>query len=997
MSLSLEDLGLAYRKAKVDLYYSSHASLRAIADYEEQLAVNLETLQGKINGENECWVREKCFLGEWILAPKSITPPQINKIENGLIFSSPTHAWQHKNEIINKTDNDTKAAAEFRLMAQPSLDFHVLSALWMLKIGNKYEKNLSKSAYGNRLRRGTNGNVNPLSLGSFQPYLKPFRDWRDKGIAAMRTSLQANKKVVALTADVTSFYHELNPEFMLDEQFNKLFKFELDKSEKKLHRLFIKALQAWGKGTPLKKGLPVGLPAAGVVANMALYELDRVIEEQVVPIYYGRYVDDIMLVMENGVGFQSTASLWEWLFERSEGILKWESKDKENIQYQPVYLKKSKILFGNSKNKAFILEGEHGLQLVDSITKQIHERASEWRALPNLPINPANIGTDLVTATQHDGEVADNLRKADALIMRRASFAIKLRDFEAYERDLPPASWQAHRHAFFRAFNHHVLVLPHFFELAQYLPRVVGLAAICEDFKSLREILENLEGLCDSVEEHCELQIKSCNSDSLPSSDEIMNAWRKALFSSVQESIVAAFPVRLSANGKILWQKHMDDYHPQCIDALLTWSLSISNFATEQRKLFSYDLAHRPFRFSLLPKELVGQRGIPPKKSILFFEEDKKYLPDSIIDGVDILQNWVKLKQTPHGLLFATRPINLTEIAFIVDDPYAQSKQSDIDKVVLALRGFNVNQDTPYRDKSNVLQIPHRRGKGQVAIAVSSWKTKHKSWIASIMRQTDPDLNRYSRLNKLVNELISQPKGAQYFILPELSLPAHWFLRLAYKLKGRGISLIAGVEYLHARRKSVHNQIWAAFTHEGLGFPSLMVYRQDKQRPALHEEQELQRLSALALKPENKWEAPPIIQHGEFCFSLLVCSELTNIAYRTALRGKVDALFVAEWNQDTQSFNALVESAALDIHAFIIQCNDRSFGDSRIRAPYKDMWKRDILRIKGGVNDYSVTGEIDVAALRRFQSSHRSSSQPFKPVPDGFVINHERKCLPEGE
>jgi len=209
--------------------------------------------------------------------------------------------------------------------------------------------------------------------------------------------------------------------------------------------------------------------------------------------------------------------------------------------------------------------------------------------------------------------------------------------------------------------------------------------------------------------------------------------------------------------------------------------------------------------------------------------------------------------------------------------------------------------------------------------------------------------------------------------------------------------LIAGVEYLHAPRKRVRNQLWAAFTHEGLGFPSLMVYRQDKQRPALHEEQELQRLAALELKPEVQWKTPPVIQHGDFRFSLLVCSELTNIAYRTALRGEVDALFVAEWNQDTQSFNALIESAALDIHAYIIQCNDRSYGDSRIRAPYKDAWKRDILRIKGGVNDYSVTGKIDIAALRSFQSSHRSASKPFKPVPDGFVINYQRKRLPEGE
>ena len=109
----------------------------------------------------------------------------------------------------------------------------------------------------------------------------------------------------------------------------------------------------------------------------------------------------------------------------------------------------------------------------------------------------------------------------------------------------------------------------------------------------------------------------------------------------------------------------------------------------------------------------------------------------------------------------------------------------------------------------------------------------------------------------------------------------------------------------------------------------------------------------------------------------------------------VDALFVPEWNQDTETFNALVESAALDIHAYVIQCNDRQYGDSRIRAPYKDSWKRDVLKVKGGITDYCVIGEIDIQALRRFQSSHRSPTGPFKPVPDGFKISKTRKILPK--
>ena len=71
--------------------------------------------------------------------------------------------------------------------------------------------------------------------------------------------------------------------------------------------------------------------------------------------------------------------------------------------------------------------------------------------------------------------------------------------------------------------------------------------------------------------------------------------------------------------------------------------------------------------------------------------------------------------------------------------------------------------------------------------------------------------------------------------------------------------------------------------------------------------------------------------------------------------------------------------------------------DSRIRAPFKDSWKRDVLRVKDGVADYCVIGEIDVQALRQFQSSHRSPAKPFKPVPDGFEMDFGRKALPAGE
>jgi hypothetical protein len=90
-------------------------------------------------------------------------------------------------------------------MACCSLDFHVLSALWMLKVGSLFDKKLSSNVHGSRLRRNRHDQINELALGSFTPYLKPFRDWRDGGINAMRSALQDKKEVLALTADVSSF------------------------------------------------------------------------------------------------------------------------------------------------------------------------------------------------------------------------------------------------------------------------------------------------------------------------------------------------------------------------------------------------------------------------------------------------------------------------------------------------------------------------------------------------------------------------------------------------------------------------------------------------------------------------------------------------------------------------------------------------------------------------------------------------------------------------
>ena len=105
----------------------------------------------------------------------------------------------------------------------------------------------------------------------------------------------------------------------------------------------------------------------------------------------------------------------------------------------------------------------------------------------------------------------------------------------------------------------------------------------------------------------------------------------------------------------------------------------------------------------------------------------------------------------------------------------------------------------------------------------------------------------------------------------------------------------------------------------------------------------------MLFKPNGERAKPTLYGHRGFFFAALICSDLTNIAHRRDLRGEIDALFALEWNRDTKTFASLVESTANDLHVFVVQANNRRFGDSRIRAPASQDFERDVVQVKGGV------------------------------------------------
>lgn len=215
-------------------------------------------------------------------------------------------------------------------------------------------------------------------------------------------------------------------------------------------------------------------------------------------------------------------------------------------------------------------------------------------------------------------------------------------------------------------------------------------------------------------------------------------------------------------------------------------------------------------------------------------------------------------------------------------------------------------------------------------------------------------------------------------------------------LANSGISLIAGLDYQTSGR-SIHSSAVLVLEDDRLGFTSYIELRQPKTQPAPAEEEALHTTFGRTWTAFPRTDHKQVYVHFGFCFGVLICSELQNIAYRKSFRGEVDSLMILSWNQDIETFSPLVEAASLDVHAYVALVNNRRFGDSRVRAPAKAVYNRDLCRLRGGLNDHLVVVALNVPGLRAFQSRARRWPNPtdyYKPVPEDFRASARRRALP---
>ena len=1008
MTLStLDHYYFAYRKAKYDLYFSSASRQFDLLEYEQTLDIRLSRLHSLVNGTDQEWVRSPDFLGTFTIAPKSwednVTPTVAG--QQGTITGPPSRfSWSH---FSDTAASDGKTAT-FRVMAHCSIDMHVLSTLWLLTVGAKFDSQLSDSAVGNRLRRDRNGTINLRSSGSFVPYLRPYRQFRKRGLAAIEQALDQGERVIALTGDASAFYHRLAPEFLTDPRYIDLIldSDSLTALEHRLHLLFTSALIGWAAIVERQLkcnhvGLPVGLPASAVVANLALHEFDTLLDRRVVPLHYSRYVDDVFIVLKDVDDFPDPASTLNWLCERSGPETPLSVNDGD-LRFAPAYHGGSDIIFANKKNRAFKLCGSSGRAVVSSLSHAILAQGSEWRSLPCLPSIPLAVGTRMVVALQSDGHPADSLSKTEQITARRATFALQLRDFEAYAREVDLPSWSDFRTAFFESVCDHILTPSGFFELYAYLPRLLRLALSTQEFERFLQMIQCIERLVRSLSD---TPIALAGYAETPTTAAALLTWRSTLTSIIKTSIAVTLSAVPSGLSEAAIESVLDGIDPDRTDYI-----SLPALVGQYADLFERDLANTPARFAVLPDYLTPQLSVIAESDEASLLESLRQSPSfgvsQCLSSLQILfpEQIEQINRIRPALLFPTRPLSVPEL-FLAVNPLAEVVPGEllvhISQTIIALRGFDLDADIKPRSTRTAdqitLTIPDRQYRvSQRRVALAAVTTLDSQMERAIHRQPDRGLTRHRRLMRLANQIISGTERIDYALFPELSIPPQWFLQIARKLAARGISLIGGVEYVPTTR-GLKNEVWMVFRAARGGAHPHVAYRQEKQQPSLGERGLLSTFTNTELIQTVTWKSPPLVRHGDFIFSALICSELLNIDFRARIRGKVDALFVVAWNKDLNTFDALIRSASLDIHAFVVVVNNRRYGDSRVRAPMTAEWKRGLVRHKGGLTDYVIVGELSYGRLRSHQSRHAPEAGEFKPLPHGFVLDDARRRLPQQE
>ena len=1003
----LEEIKRAYKKLKSSVYYDKTQSVlrNEIVKYESRGIKKIESdfskLSEALNSDSNTWDK---YQKKLLSSVKVLTLPKKLKnkeesIEDGSI-------------IINDSNTDIEVE-DNQYFIDMDIRGHLLGVLWILYIGKYIDADIYECSYGNRLNEklateeaGTEKFTNNL----FKPYFMQYESWRDYGLEKAQEQLRNSKDVVILTMDFKRFFYSVHFEKKIFEEYFSLYCKETDEIEESEQSNIVKRLNSFVYEVLVKYSsffkkkyeqrvfLPIGFLPSNILSNNYLKNFDSAITNRWNPLYYGRYVDDIIIVDKveknsnifNLVSDQTTkpAEIIEYFLcncnadkinkcNRNAYLL---HNDKENNTYyvNNAFLGNSKghVEVQNDKVKVFYFRHNRSDALITKFKKEIALNKSEFRYMPE---------DDNILESGDYSEIFE-LKYSDSINKLSGVSGVAINKYE----------------------------------LSKFLGKYLRVGGLIND-KQESMFIEDILKIFDErvVIENYTLWEKVIEILVINNKFNILIDFIKLILKSI--SNLKYEPLRGTVTMQLSLMKVL--YAAICRSFSLNWGhevkecvISISDLV-EQSKIEEISDILEDFTDDNIVKlrqgycitRMMDKNAMPALIDIIIESSNKlKMFTDEIKVNLTVFQDFMKyvgefdynnINYYYYPYTISPQELQLSSVFYDIKNKKQLKNPEELLKIVndnYNKLNFNIkNCNNPnYIEEIEAKEVVEKTNYDVYAIRVGSklekQKEKVKIALANVkLSETDfinvltgvpcRSYERYKNLASVIKESIKN--NVDILVLPESYLPIEW-LPIVMSISAKTqMAIITGIEHV-AIDKLVYNftATILPFTHEDSKYAYLNMH------------------SKVAYSPEEKFTIEgyrygcaegknhELFVWNNLWFPVYCCYEFAAIQTRAMFQSIADLVVTIAWNHDVNYYSSIIESLNRDLHCYCIQVNTSDYGDSRLIKPSKTE-NKDIIKIKGGVNSIALIDEINIKALRNFQIKEyglQKSDKTFKPTPPFF-------------
>jgi len=941
--------------------------------------------------------------------------------------------------------------------------------LWILRCGYVLDEVLYKNCYGNRLNRHLLEslknkkewydleNPNNFSPFLFEPYYKNYESWRDNALDNVKNLLNNDKHAIMISLDFKNYYYNstinfealkedikkgeelLNESYPFEDEneiFNKKINGKLtDFVEKVFKRYYEKFIVSeYCEELPF---IPLGFLPSMIIANWNLHYFDKKILEDAHPSYYGRYVDDILIVLDSHERSNIHEKQHFEEFENANDIIKkYLTLDSNEHPMNNIFkfeehphcfqIDSQKINFDDNNFIKFI----NNVNFKDKSIIKVHNLEDSYTNnkiyYKNLQIQPDKVKL-YQFSHKNSTAIIENFKKE----IRKNSSEFKLmKDSDKLIAEFEEKLFEIDYVESINKLNNINNVKINKFEISKLMSGILNSSTFSSETipeKTVDKLIEAFEA----------------------NIFEFFTLWEKLftlLYVNKQEDKLVKLIEYIKLKINTL------NYNPQNNEYGFTYNLFKDKNKdcmrvkdTLEKYLYSTIIRVLSLKSSKVYEKLFEEKEIRD-----YFESTFNMISSSMVNNSFMkyplqntfkIQNQIKLncldknsyKNIKYDLIKENsgnannrifcgfcypRYVKLHEIILNeiynstyfrkYDEKAFKEKYSDFNKIHSRLNFYgqfsnakiksNLNEyvktncdlncngyeDCPVDEKYNTLKVGNDR-KTKLKVGLVNTKLNYNDFEKRLLGKPNLKLKRYNKIKSLINDSIKSK--VDLLVMPEMYIPFEWINEIINISKNQQIGMIFGIEPIISNGYA-YNYIMSSLPfsidekyYEAILSPRLKNY---------YSPDEIKSIKSQNLKEPEENKKYYLYNWNGIHIVPFYCYELADIESRAKFKNCCDIITVSEFNKDSIYFANIAESLSRDNYCYCIKSNTSEFGGNCIIQPAKSEMKK-IVDLKGGENDYLVVQDIDVGKLRnnaiKSDTITDKKDKILKPNPPGLNID----------